>query len=419
MPSVPSVRTGRMSSTSPPPEDVPWRRNLWVCAGGSFTTIVAMTLLIPFLPVYVRELGVSSDDAVLRWSGIAYAATFVTAALTAPLWGALGDRFGRKSMLIRASLGMAVAMSLIGLVQSIWQLVALRLLVGLLGGYSSAATILVAAQAPRERSAWALGVLSSGIMSGAVAGPLLGGVLPQAVGVRSTFFLTGGLVFCAFLATALLLKGDRPTPSTPLCNGRAHGVPGVITPAGTGRVVAALLVTASMLMFATMSIEPLVTEYVIELNGAHAATAWSGLVMSLGALGSIASAPLVGKLADQVGHRRVIVGCLVAAALCLLVQGYVQHVEHLAAARLAMGLSLGGLMPTVTAAIRQATPSHRVGRTLGFGVSAQYVGQVTGPVTGGMVAGAVGMRSVFICTALVLVIAALLNLAGTKKPSDS
>ena len=149
MPAEQVAEPATLPSTSGSPEDVHWQRNLWVCAGGSFTTIVAMTLLIPFLPVYVRDLGVSSDDAVLRWSGIAYAATFFTAALTAPLWGALGDRFGRKSMLIRASLGMAIAMSLIGLAQSIWQLVALRLLVGLLGGYSSAATILVAAQAPR------------------------------------------------------------------------------------------------------------------------------------------------------------------------------------------------------------------------------------------------------------------------------
>lgn len=415
MPAEQVAEPATLASSSGSPEDVHWQRNLWVCAGGSFTTIVAMTLLIPFLPVYVRDLGVSSDDAVLRWSGIAYAATFFTAALTAPLWGALGDRFGRKSMLIRASLGMAVAMSLIGLAQSIWQLVALRLLVGLLGGYSSAATILVAAQAPRERSAWALGVLSSGIMAGGVAGPLLGGVLPQAVGIRQTFFLTGALVFCAFVATAVLLKGDRPAPTTHTRRGPASSNTNSTRSSGFGRTVAVLLVTASMLMFATMSIEPLVTEYITELNGAEGATAWSGLVMSLGALGSIASAPLVGKLADRGGHTRVIVGCLVAAAVCLIAQGYASQVEQLAVARLAMGLSLGGLMPTVTAAIRQATPSHRIGRTLGLGVSAQYAGQVMGPITGGIVAGATGMRSVFICTAGVLFSAAMVNLVATRR----
>ena len=91
------------SSVDPMTEDTRWRRNLVVCVGGSFTTIVAMTMLVPYLPIFVEQLGVHDQGSVLRWSGIAYGATFFTAALAAPLWGALGDRFGRKSMLIRAS----------------------------------------------------------------------------------------------------------------------------------------------------------------------------------------------------------------------------------------------------------------------------------------------------------------------------
>ena len=96
-----------------------WKRNLGVCVFGSFTTIVAMTLLLPFLPLYVEELGVSDHAAIVQWSGVAYGATFLTAAMFAPLWGRLGDLYGRKLMLIRASLGMAVAMSLIGLAQNV------------------------------------------------------------------------------------------------------------------------------------------------------------------------------------------------------------------------------------------------------------------------------------------------------------
>ena len=100
-----------------------WRRNLAVCLLGSFTTIVAMTLLLPFLPIYVEQLGVSDRAAIAQWSGVAYGATFFAAALVAPLWGRLADRYGRKLMLIRASLGMAVAMSLIGMAHNVWELV--------------------------------------------------------------------------------------------------------------------------------------------------------------------------------------------------------------------------------------------------------------------------------------------------------
>ncbi|PVG84068.1 MFS transporter [Nocardioides gansuensis] len=367
-----------------------------------------MTLLIPFLPVYVRQLGVSDDAGVLFWSGVAYAATFLTAALTAPLWGSLGDRYGRKSMLIRASLGMSVAMSLIGLAQSVWQLVVLRLLVGLLGGYSSASTILVAADSPVERRGWGLGVLSSGIMAGSIVGPLLGGLLPQVIGIRLTFLLTGALIFLAFLATALLVTEDRPRAAG-LALTRAGDADGPRARDLRGRGIGVLLLTGSMVMFATMSVEPLVTEYVALLDGAAHATVWAGVVMSLGALGAIVSAPFVGRLADRHGPRRVIVGCLLAAAACLVVQGLVDGVGQLAAARLLMGVSLGGLMPAVTAALRACAPPGRVGRLLGWSVSAQYVGDVTGPVLGGLAAGVLGMRSVFAATAVVLLAAALLH----------
>ena len=181
-----------------------WRRNLVVCLLGSFTTIVAMTLLLPFLPLYVEELGAKSHAAIVQWSGIAYGATFFAAALVAPLWGRLGDRYGRKVMLVRASFGMAICMSLTGMVQSVWQLVLLRLLIGFAGGYSSGSTILVAMQTPKERSGWALGTLAAGIMAGNLVGPLIGGGLPPLIGIRATFLLAGGVIFLAFLATTFL-----------------------------------------------------------------------------------------------------------------------------------------------------------------------------------------------------------------------
>src|ERR1700754_1067164 len=102
-----------------PDESGPWLRNLWVCVFGSFTTIVAMTLMLPFLPLYVEQLGVKDHAAIVQWSGVAYGATFFTAALTAPLWGKLADLYGRKPMLIRASLGMAIIMSLMGMAHNV------------------------------------------------------------------------------------------------------------------------------------------------------------------------------------------------------------------------------------------------------------------------------------------------------------
>ena len=103
-----------------------WRRNLIVCVFGSFTTLVSLSMLLPFLPLYVQQLGVTSTSAVVQWSGVAFGVTFLGTALTAPLWGQLADRFGRKPMLIRAAVGMAVVMSTIGLAHNVYELVALR-----------------------------------------------------------------------------------------------------------------------------------------------------------------------------------------------------------------------------------------------------------------------------------------------------
>ncbi|WP_446665378.1 MFS transporter [Flexivirga sp. B27] len=391
-------------------EGMHWRRNLFVCVGGSFTTIVAMTMLIPYLPVYVEQLGVHDRDSVLRWSGIAYSATFFTAALTAPLWGALGDRFGRKAMLIRASLGMSIVMSCIGLAQNVWQLVGLRLLTGLLGGYASGSIILVAAQTPKQRSAWALGILSGGVMAGNIVGPLFGGFAPELVGVRTTFFVAGGLIFLAFLATTFLLHEDRK----PLQHND-------IERRGTWRqlpqpgVVMMLLITSSLLLFATMSVEPIITVFVHELTGSDHPSVGAGIIMALGAAGSIASAPRLGRLADSAGHLKVVVGCLAAAGVLLLAQSAAPNVVVLAVLRLLMGAALGGLLPAITAAIRHRVPDQIVGRVLGLSVSAQYVGQVTGPLMGGYVGAHLGIRQVFVITAIVLAVVALADLLLVRR----
>lgn len=380
-----------------------WRRNLFVCVGGSFTTIVAMTMLVPYLPIFVEQLGVHDRASVLRWSGIAYSATFFTAALTAPLWGALGDRFGRKSMLIRASLGMAIVMSCIGLAQNVWQLVGLRLLTGLLGGYASGSTILVAAQTPKERSAWALGILSGGVMAGNIVGPLFGGFAPELVGVRTTFFVAGGLIFLAFIATTTLLHEERKPPhSKEIHEGRTWSQ----LPQPT--VVALLLATSSLLLFATMSVEPIITVFVEQLShDADLASFQAGVIMALGAAGSIMSAPRLGRLGDRIGHLTVITGSLVAAGVLLLAQAAAPNVVVLAVLRLIMGGALGGLLPAITAAIRHRVPDRVVGRVLGLSVSAQYVGQVTGPLMGGYVGAHLGLRPVFVITAVVLLLVAV------------
>ena len=389
------------------PADVgdPWFINLIVCTVGAFTTIVAMTLLLPFLPLYVEEIGVRGHAAIVQWSGVAYGAAFFTAALTAPLWGRLGDRYGRKLMLIRASLGMAIAMSLTGMAESVEQLVAIRLLTGLLGGYASGSMILVAAQTPKAKSGWALGLLSSGIMAGNLVGPLIGGALPPLIGIRSTFLLSGAAIFVSFLGTTFLLR-ERPRPHA----ARTQRFDGLWAQVPDRRPVVAMLATGLLLTFALTSIEPIITVYVALFAPASQVTFVSGLAMSAGALGGILSAARLGRLADRVGPWRIVVLSLAAAALLLVPQALVVSSWQLVLLRFLMGAALGGLMPGMASVIRHNAPEAIAGSLLGWSVSAQYVGQVLGPLAGGFVGGQVGMRAVFLGTAVLMAAGALANL---------
>jgi MFS family permease len=383
-----------------PPIHMHWQRNLAVCMFGSFTTIIAMTLLLPFLPLYVEQLGVKDHAAIVQWSGAAYGATFLSAALVAPLWGRLADRYGRKPMLIRASLGMSVAMALIGLAGNVWQLVGLRLLAGLLGGYASGSMVLVATQTPKDRTGWALGTMSSAIMAGNLVGPLVGGLLPPLIGIRATFFAAGAMIFVAFLATAFLIREQKRTPTEKKQSGTPEAGWAAVP---DKRPLVAMLVTGMLLMLANMSIEPIITVYVATLvEDPNRVTMMAGLVMSAAALGSILSASRLGRLADRVGHWNVIVGCLAVSALLLVPQAFVTSGWQLVVLRFLMGLSLGGLLPCIASVIRHNVPERVAGNMLGYSTSAQYTGQVAGPLLGGFVGGHIGMRAVFLGTCVLM-----------------
>jgi MFS family permease len=387
-----------------PEEFAHWRRNLIVCVFGSFTTIVAMTLMLPFLPLYVEQLGVTDHAAIVQWSGIAYGATFFTAALTAPLWGRLADLYGRKPMLIRASLGMAIIMSLMGMAHNVWQLVGLRLLAGLLGGFASGSTVLVATQTPKDRCGWALGVLSSGIMAGNLVGPIIGGSLPPLIGIRSTFLAAGALIFITFLATVLFVKNERQPGASK--KGTQRGSWAALV---DKRPTIAMLFTGMLLMLANMSIEPIITVYVAQIVDLRQVTFVAGLVMSAAALGSILSASYLGKLADRLGHWNVIIGCLAVAGILLIPQAFVTQGWQLILLRFLMGLALGGLLPCVASVIRHNVPAAIAGNMLGYSTSAQYTGQVVGPLAGGFVGGHFGMREVFFGTSALMIGGAVYN----------
>jgi MFS family permease len=390
-----------------------WRRNLAICVFGSFTTLVSLSMLLPFLPLYVQQLGVKSQAAVVQWSGVAFGVTFLGTALTSPIWGQLADRYGRKPMLIRAAVGMAVVMSTIGLAHNVYELVALRFAAGLVGGYASASIVMIGTQVPPERSGWALGVLSTGVLAGNLIGPLVGGILPNLVGIRGTFFAGGAMIAIAAVLTITLVREDfyRPTEhkttraSTADIRGKSNYV-----------ALVPLFVTAMMVLLSNMSIEPIITVYIGQLGvDYHRLATVAGIVMACSAFGSMLMAARLGALADRIGGWNVIVGCLIATAIVLTPQAFVTQWWQLAVLRALMGMTLAGLLPSITKLVRHTVDERASGKMLGYLQSAQYAGQVTGPLIGGAIGVHLGMRWVFFVTAVLLGASAILDRWAQRK----
>jgi MFS family permease len=299
---------------------------------------------------------------------------------------------------------------LIGMADNVWQLVAFRLLAGVLGGYVSGSVILVARQTPKARSGWALGVLSSGAMAGNLVGPLVGGMLPPLIGIRSTFLLSAAFIFATFVGTTLFIREKpRARPSDP----QKARIGWSQIPAK--RTIVAMLWTGLLLMIANMSIEPIITVYVQQLVAPSRVTFISGVVMSVAALGSILSASYLGKLADRIGHWNVIIASLTVSAFLLIPQAFVTADWQLILLRFLMGLALGGLLPCIASIIRHNVPENMAGGILGYSVSSQFAGQVIGPLAGGFVGGHIGMRAVFLGTSVLLFAGAALNFVLRKR----
>ena len=170
-----------------------WRKNLYVLWGTQFLAMAGMNLVVPFLPFYVRELGVSDPDALARWSGLVFAGPFFLSFLATPVWGALGDRHGRKIMIVRAIFGLALSQVLIGFSQDVYQLFFFRIVQGAISGFIAAALAMVSTNTPRDRMGYAMGFLQSSSAAGTVLGPFLGGVLADLIGYREIFFVTASL----------------------------------------------------------------------------------------------------------------------------------------------------------------------------------------------------------------------------------
>lgn len=378
-----------------------WEQNLLVLWFGNFMAGVAFSLIMPFMSLYIDTLGHFNQAQLGLWSGLTYSITFLVTALISPWWGKIADRRGRKLMLLRASLGMAIVLGAMGLVQNVYELIALRMLQGVFSGYISNSNALIATSAPQEKSGQALGTLTTGSVSGTLLGPLLGGIIAEATGYRTTFFITGAILFIVFLLCLAFVHEDF----TPIA--KADQVPGrqLLHDLKYPHLIIGMFVTTMIIQASNNSISPLLSLYVRELmhHGNNVALV-SGVIAAIPGIATLIAAPRFGALGDRIGPERILIAGLIFAVFVYIPQAFVQNVWQLGALRLLVGVADAALLPQVQTILAKYAPHQSAGRIFSFNQSFQAMGNVAGPLIGSSVSGLFGYSGIFISTTILIII---------------
>jgi len=377
-----------------------WKKNLYACWIAVFIVSVGMSQMAPMLPLYIEHLGIHDTASIARWSGIVFGSNFISLAIFSPIWGKFADKYGRKPMMLRASLWLSIIMTCMGFVDNVYQLTGLRILQGALSGFQSAVVTLVVTQTPNGQAGWALGVLFSGQVGGTLLGPLFGGFLAEVMGFRENFIVIGVMCFVAFVVSYLFVKEEKVSANPIMLSFRE-----VWKCLPNPKVSVCLFITTLVMQLALMSIQPIITVYITQLSsdGNHIALI-SGAVFAASGLASIIAAPKLGKISDQIGPQKVLLAALIVAGLLFIPQAFVETSWQLGILRFLLGLATAGLLPSINSLIKRSTCDLITGRAFGYNQSAQFLGMFLGSILGGQMAGTFGIRYVFLFTGVLLLI---------------
>jgi DHA1 family multidrug resistance protein-like MFS transporter len=390
-----------------------WRTSLYVTCLAQATAMLAFGFVLPFLPLYLKEIGVTPDSAVVFWSGALVTSTGISLAIFSPIWGALADRHGRKLMVLRAMLVGGLIIALMGLVQNVEQFLVLRILQGVFTGTIAAATALVAGIVPRDRLAWSMGLLQTSVYVGISAGPVLGGLIAQAVGIRGTFFVAGAMLAIAGIFVWQFVHEHFTPPSMVKRLGffKTVGI-GLRSP-----ILMPLMVTLLLVQLSSAIVFPILPLFVERLSSAtDPVKLYAGLAFGTTAVFSALAALFYSRLVDRSGYRRILILACFGAALFFLPQAFVQNIGQFLLLRSGLGIFFGVLIPATNAIVGLSTPPELRGSAYGLTSGATAVGNAVGPLLGSTLAASLGYSSVFIATAGVLTLLGLWVIVLVREP---
>jgi MFS family permease len=372
---------------------------LWAIEFAAFT---GLSLILPFIPLYVRTLGITDTADVTRWSGLLLSGPFMVSFLVTPGWGALGDRYGQKLMVVRALLGSALCYAGMALAATVGGLFGWRLALGGVSGFLAAGMALVSVTVPDGQRGYALGLLQSVVPASALLGPLLGGVLADVIGYRAIFYVVGALCAAGGVVAALTLTEVRDAESDAPPRFSVRGNLGVAWEQPVLRH-ALLAIVASQTLVTTL--QPIFVLYVEQLGvEARLLSTITGVLFAATGVTALVAAPWWGRRGDRLGFHGALTIALLGSAGALLLQGLVTGVSQLFVLRLIYGCFVAGILPALFGFISDHSPADRRGGVMGLSSSATMLGNLLGPLAGGFVAAHVSLRAVFFVSATLLLV---------------
>ena len=383
-------------------------RNVWIITASMTVLAICYTMIIPFLPIYLLELGVPKADVAL-WSGLVFGITFLIAGIMAPIWGKIADNKGKKRMALRAGFAIAVSYVLIGMVTDQYQLLMGRALVGFANGFYPAAMTMVSLSVDEKQVGRALGIFQTGLILGNVIGPFLGGAVESVVGMRPVFYISGIAVFIATLAVLFLVKEpkleventtSKEQSKQPV---KATSLREDFKSVQEQPVLVRLLWIFFFMQCVIMMLQPILALYVGDMQGTmEGAAIISGTILSIGGLAGSLTPNIWVRLCARRGYFRTNSNCMLGSGVVLLLQSLPVGIWWFGVLQVLIGSCIVGINPSLSAAVTLNTEPGFRGRMFGMTTTAQQFGSMVGPVFASIVSTYIGISYVFSITGLLL-----------------
>ena len=377
-----------------------WKKNLTIMWSTQFIGMSAITGMISFLPLYVTVLGISDANEVAMWSGILMGAASFCAALSNPYWGAMADRKGRKPMVEKVLFMYGLIIIAMAFVTNVYQLLTLRVLQGLCGGFVAAGTALVLSSTPPEQISFTVGMFQTSIIIGGAVGPMLGGLVADFFGYRQPFIVFGALCLCSLVIVHFAVT-EKFTPVIKSGKTSLGSTFRYIWSLGDLRL---MLLVQFLIQFAIQSMGPVLPLYIRGMiSDASNLASISGVIIATGGVTSALASASMGMASRRFSHKQILITSSLLGAVSFLGQLAADNVIMFGFLRAINGLCVGAMIPSSNTVITYLIPESKRGAAYGITSGAGLMGNVLGPVCAGIFSLFFGISSIFWITGILFV----------------